>query len=336
MNKVSILKEKKQIKLLVEKNRIELLKKQKRETPQRVKRAESYSVSQINIDQQALVNNWLVITANISGNGHTYTDSIAFKNIMTDLIELVKNDSKHYVNGKLILKSIKLSLDKQDIYIACNCPDFKFTYDFWSTQDKFKWGKLQNSNGKGIRNPHNNKGSMCKHLYALLKSNNFLDKVSDKIMRVIMANLDIIVKKFNIDLNNFVVNSDRYDRMLKNNKRDEYGKFIKNSKNDINDKENENEIKTESIKFNKFTNIFSNYYLNEQILLLFKELLNNDKKYYDFLLFVNNNTEKSNETFLINNISQNKLLELINNYNSNIYNKLINEMSDNIFKGEEK
>ena len=337
---MSKLQENINIKILLEKNRQELLRKQKKESPKRVQRAGAYSVSQINIDQQALVNDWLVITTSISGNGHTYTDSIAFKNIMTDLIELAKTDSKHYVNGKLILRSIKMSLDKNDIYIACDCPDFKFRYDYFATQDKFKWGKLQNSNGKGIRNPNNDIGSMCKHLYALLRSNNFLDKVSDKIMRTIMANLDIIFKKFKIDLNEFIVNSDRYDRMLKNNSRDTGGRFTsKQDKNDeivIDEKEDSNEdVKTENIEFNNFTNIYSNYYLNEQILLLFKEILNNNKKYYLFLLSIENNTNKSNESFLINNISQNKLLEIIKNYNINIYNILINKMSNNIFKGEE-
>lgn len=318
------------ITLLLEKNRQELLSKQKRETPERIERAGAYSVSQINIDPTALLSDWLVITTNISGNSHTYTDSIAFKNVMTDLIEIAKVDSKHYVNSKLIIRSIKRSLDKQDIYISCDCDDFKFRYDYWATQGKFKWGKLQNSNGKGIRNPHNDMGCMCKHLYALLRSNNFLDKVSDKIMRTIMANLDILVKKFKINLEEFIVNTERYDRMLRMNiGRTKTGQFTKNDSE--NNKENNSEEKQENLKIesinidNQSLESIIQYYTTAQILELFKEKISED----DYFLFVRKYGKENNKTledYLINNISEIKLLDFIKEFNFQVWNILINEM----------
>ena len=69
-------------KILLEKNRKELLLKQKRETPERVERANSYSINNVTIDSTALLSDWLVITTNISGNGSTYSDSIAFKFVL--------------------------------------------------------------------------------------------------------------------------------------------------------------------------------------------------------------------------------------------------------------
>lgn len=325
------------ITLLLEKNRQELLNKQKRETPERVQRAKSYIVSQINIDANALLNDWLVITTTISGNSHMYTDSIAFKNVMTDLIQLAKIDSKHYVNSKLIIRSIKRSLDKQDIYISCDCDDFKFRYDYHATQGKFKWGKLQNSNGKGIRNPHNDIGCMCKHLYALLRSNNFLDKVSDKIMRTIMANLDVLVKTFNINLEEFIVNSERYDRMLKMNiSRTKGGQFTKNvpDTNKNNEKENipENtsEKKQESIMesanvSNETLENIIQYYTTSQILEQFKEKIS-EEDYIKFVLTYGRKNNKTFEDYLINNISEIQLLNFIKEYNVHAWNTLINEI----------
>lgn len=321
------------IKILLEKNRQELLTKQKKETPERIQRAGAYSVSQISIDTSALLSNWLVITTNISGNGSTYTDSIAFKNVMTDLIEVAKNDLKHYVNSKLIIKSIKRSLDNQDIYISCNCDDFIYRFDYWATQGKFKWGKLQNSNGKGIRNPHNDKGSMCKHLYALLRSNNFLDKVSDKIMRTIMANLDVLVKKFDINLEEFIVNSERYDRMLRMNiGRTKTGQFTKKSDNDSENQNNEentennkNESLTESLDDSNNIESILEYYSNEQILNLFKEKVSDDD-YIKFIFKYGKQQKNSYEDYLINNISKINLLNNIKEFNSVVHNSLINEM----------
>lgn len=313
--------------LLLEKNRQELLSKQKRETPERIQRAGAYSVSQINIDPEALLNDWLVITTNISGNSHTYTDSIAFKNVMIDLIELAKVDSKHYVNSKLIIRSIKRSLDKQDIYISCDCADFKFRFDYWSTRDKFKWGKLQNSNGKGIRNPHNDMGCMCKHLYALLRSNNFLDKVSDKIMRTIMANLDVLVKKFKINLEEFIVNSERYDRLLKMNiNRTKTGQFTKNNSEDNESKEKQENVISESLDVNNQSlESIIQYYTTAQILEQFKEKIS-ENDYFLFIKKYGKENDKTLEDYLINNISEIKLLDFIKEFNIQAWNSLINEM----------
>ena len=125
----------------VEQTRRELLSKQKRESPARVHRAQKYSVTSISINPEAFLSNWLVLVTKISGNGHSYDCNIAFEKVVSDLIESAKNSSNHYVNGHLILASLKRSLDNNDIYISCTCPDFKYRYDYWATQGKYKWGK---------------------------------------------------------------------------------------------------------------------------------------------------------------------------------------------------
>lgn len=331
---------------LLEKNRKELIMKQRRETPERVERSNAYSVSNVTIDTSALLSDWCVITTTISGNGSTYTDSIAFKYVMTDLIETVKQSSNHVVNSKSILKSIHSSLDKQDIYIDCSCADFKYRYSFWSTEGKFKWGKLQTSNGKQIRNPNNNMGCMCKHLYALLRSNKFLNLISDKIMRTIMANLDIIVKKFDIDILEFVVNTKAYDKMLRMNiNRDKSGKFIKKvDTQEVNDdNENTDETKTESIdeistseeaqnetKNNMYKLI--QYFANESVMHIIKSKTTAD----NYIHFIKQSTKnikhsKSLENYLINNITVDKLLELLKQFDNNLANEVIKEMSTVIY-----
>lgn len=229
--------------------------------------------------------------------------------------------------------------------ILHNC----YRYAFWSTQGKFKWGKLQNSNGKKIRNPNNDMGCMCKHLYALLRSNKFLNLISDKIMRTIMANLDILVKKFNIDILEFVVNTAAYDKMLRMNiDRDKSGRFAKKINNEENKKsedndENLDETKTESIdeistseELQKETknNIYKliQYYPNESVMNIIKN--NMDLK--DYIHFIKQSTKnvKTNiplEKYLINNISCAKLLELLKAFDNELANEVINKMSDIVF-----
>ena len=187
---------------------------------------------------------------------------------------------------------------------------------------------MQNSNGDKIRNPDNNIGSMCKHLYALLRSNNFLDKVSDKIMRTIMANLDVLVKTFKINLEEFIVNSERYDRMLKMNiGRTKTGQFSKNvdTENDDSEKKQE-QLYVESVNVdNESLEIILQYYTTMQILEQFKEKISED----EYLLFVNKYGKQNNKTFedyLINNISEIQLLNFIKEFNIQAWNSLINEM----------
>jgi len=411
---------------IFEKTRQELLAKQRSESPIRVKKAERYSVTQVNIDPNAFINNWFVLDCHIAGGHKNYKNYISFQNVMTDLIESAKNDSKHFINSRLIQSSIKKSLDTNDIYIDCDCEDFclhpttkiklitgevctieklktkfddndniwiysvdkhgkviptkviniwitkkeskfiKITLDndneiittynhmyklkngrykeakdlkigqqlmtllinnktgdivsnkrshsikqsiidtlcklsifkhiklqtnckiknilylelnepinvydlevlqhnnfyvdagailhncyryaYWATRNKFKWGKLQNSNGQQIRNPDDNIGSMCKHSYALLQSNTFINHISDKCMRIIMANIDILVKRFDINLEEFIINVSHYDRLLKQQQaRDNKGKFTSNSNNEEQNIANTEPTKDENI-----------------------------------------------------------------------------------------
>ena len=155
--------------ILDEKTRREILNKEK-ETQARITRSQQYSVSNVVIDPDAFMNNWCVIKGIVHRPGHAYETVIAFQNVFTDLVQVAKQTSGHGVNAHLIQKSLKQSLDRNDIYLDCQCPDFKYRYAYHSTQGKFKWGKLQYSNGKKIRNPNNDIGSTCKHLYALLIS----------------------------------------------------------------------------------------------------------------------------------------------------------------------
>lgn len=232
-------------KIILEKSRIDLINKTQRESPQRVNRANSYSISNCVIDANAFLNDWIVINCEISGNGNTYKANIAIKNTMTNLILAAKNDNKHYVNSKLIQSSLKKSLDHNDVYVDCSCPDFVYTYSYFATNDNFKWGKLQTSNGKRIRNPKNDKGAICKHLYALLRSNKFINLISDKCMRTIMINLDVLYDKYKFDLNEFIVNTKNYDALIKSQlKRDSSGKFIKKQNINIepNKEDNHNEL----------------------------------------------------------------------------------------------
>lgn len=232
--------------------------------------------------------------------------------------------------------------------ILHNC----YRYSFWSTQEKYKWGNLQTSNGKKIRNPKNDMGSMCKHLYALLRSNKFLNLISDKIMRTIMANFDVLVKKFNINILEFVVNTTAYDKMLRMNiDRDKSGKFAKKVNNDeiknnnSQDKSNEesDETKTESIdnvlvsdeiqsdeknNINKITQ----YYTNDAIMNIIKDNVNLDE-YIKFIKYATKNikTTTSLELYLINNISIDNLLNLLKDYNIKLYDNIIDNIIKRIF-----
>ena len=164
-----------------------------------------------------------------------------------------------------------------------------------------------------------------------------------------MANLDILVKKFNIDILEFVVNTAAYDKMLRMNiDRDKSGRFAKKINNEENKKsedndENLDETKTESIdeistseELQKETknNIYKliQYYTNESVMNIIKN--NMDLK--DYIHFIKQSTKnvKTNiplEKYLINNISCAKLLELLKAFDNELANEVINKMSDIVF-----
>jgi transcriptional regulator with XRE-family HTH domain len=90
----------------------------------------------------------------------------------------------------MVAEALSKSLDSEDLYIDCTCPDFKYRFAFWCTQDDCKYGLQQNTPPK-VRNVNNNKGYVCKHLLALLYGKRWVRSAAKAWLDYMRANPDL-------------------------------------------------------------------------------------------------------------------------------------------------
>lgn len=152
------------------------------------KRVKSKVASTVREFNQIDMNNLFkhgILTVNIPVRGETnnYIVKIKFGGFLDILHRQLKD--KDRIDLKIITKSLLEAFNQDDVYIHCNCPDFKFRLNFWSTVKDINSGEPENRPAK-ITNPKNNKGAGCKHILLVLSNNFWLIKVASVINNYII------------------------------------------------------------------------------------------------------------------------------------------------------
>ncbi len=162
--------------------RTSIRNKTRRESPGRVVRSKSYINKKSNcraIDMGKLFSeDRLTIEVDIKGTD-LYTCTLSFSTFLENLRNIIHSKGAETVTFNDIQRALLISIDDTDnLEVNCTCPDWIYRYKFWATQSGFNYGTPQNDNGKEIRNPNNDIGSVCKHLFSLLNNKSWLTKVS--------------------------------------------------------------------------------------------------------------------------------------------------------------
>ena len=164
--------------VLLEKGRTDLLRKTKTQSKARWDKRMNYKNFTIkNVDITDLLDKDKVVVTFEVGD---YTDTIAFSNILLNLREIVKNDPRHIVKFDWVIKACQKALDQADIYVSCNCADFKYRFSYVGTKNNYKYGKKE-LRPADVRNPNDDIGAFCKHLAAILSNKNWVNKVATRV-----------------------------------------------------------------------------------------------------------------------------------------------------------
>ena len=140
-----------------------------------------------------------ILTINIPVKGETdnYLVRIKFGGFM----ETLQQEAKRL--GKLDLRTITRALinafNRDDVYIHCSCPDFKYRFNYWTTIHDINSGAPETRPAR-ITNPTDNKGPGCKHIMLVLSNTQWLIKVSSV-------------------LNNYI-------KYMEQNRKDDYARYI--------------------------------------------------------------------------------------------------------------
>jgi hypothetical protein len=104
-------------------------------------------------------------------SGKEYSPIVVFKGVQyhnnpsPDLVEIVASNGQHYLLDRL-------KYDQNEVIVRCNCPDFKWRFNYYDHLDKALFGrkraKYEATTGRPPANPSEMPG-MCKHLIKFVR-----------------------------------------------------------------------------------------------------------------------------------------------------------------------
>lgn len=120
----------------------------------------------------------LTVSFSLKGKTDTYTDTIRFDNFLNNLRDKAKKENLTY---NTILFALRISLDRDDLYLHCTCPDYKYRQAYHAYRNGY--GIVEETIPSDDTNPNDTKGSMCKHLSYLLSEVSWLKELAKYVFR---------------------------------------------------------------------------------------------------------------------------------------------------------
>lgn len=132
------------------------------------------------IDMNALFKgNMLSFKVPVHGETDNYEVEVLFEGVCDNIKREVKKN-KNKFEYKCVYRALIDAINKQDIYIACSCPDWKYRFAYWATKDRYNGGRPE-VRVADITNPNNTKGAGCKHTIAVLYNLDWAMKLATSI-----------------------------------------------------------------------------------------------------------------------------------------------------------
>ena len=125
----------------------------------------------------------LRVDIEVQGETDKYLVTLAMPGVIEYLRNNLKDDDR--LDSKTVYRAVMSAFNSDDIRVHCTCPDFKYRFAYWLTKKNLNAGEPQTDPGKGIANPHDSKGTGCKHIMLVLSNNSWVIKVASVIRNYI-------------------------------------------------------------------------------------------------------------------------------------------------------
>ena len=136
------------------------------------------------VDMNALWRaNLLSFILPVHGETDNYSVEFLFEGITDDIKREIERNNG-VLEYKCVYRALINAINRQDIYIACSCPDWQYRFSYYSTKGGFNGGRPELRPAK-ITNPDNNKGIGCKHVMAALANLDWAMKLATTIFNYI-------------------------------------------------------------------------------------------------------------------------------------------------------
>lgn len=125
-----------------------------------------------------------ILQVNIPVVGETdeYTVTIKIEGVIAEIQKNIKNNGNKF-EYRTIIQALTKVFNTTDVYVKCTCPDHKYRFKHWNI---LKNVSVDDSSqdpgpGRGIVNPHDDKGRGCKHVLLALSNGEWMMKVASVI-----------------------------------------------------------------------------------------------------------------------------------------------------------
>ena len=121
-----------------------------------------------------------ILTVNIPVHGETddYIVKLTFGGFLEIIRDQIKDKEK--IEFRDITRACIIGFNKDDVYINCSCPDFRYRLAYYTTKNNVNSGTPENRPSK-ITNPDDSLGSACKHILLVLNNTSWIIKVASVI-----------------------------------------------------------------------------------------------------------------------------------------------------------
>lgn len=110
----------------------------------------------------------LSISIEVKGETDNYLVKISYGGVLNALQQEIKRN-----NGQLelrnIIKALVIAFNKEDVYIMCTCPDWKYRFGYWATKNNITSGEPE-LRPSDETNPNDDLGAGCKHVLLVLSN----------------------------------------------------------------------------------------------------------------------------------------------------------------------
>ena len=180
-NDLTLLLEDKRTQLLSTSKTAKKEKDGKTRYQKRVKSKVKSNVSNLNkVDFNKLFkDNIVTVNLDVQGETDQYLVTISFGGFLDELRRELKR-SNDIISLKIIIRALLNSFNSDNVYIRCNCPDFRYRFAYYLSKEDIIAGDKENR-PSDITNPNNDLGDGCKHIMLVLNNTGWIIKLSSVI-----------------------------------------------------------------------------------------------------------------------------------------------------------